>query len=311
MTPELQPGLRLRLRRARRRLMFLALRGLMRLVGFERARVLGLLLGELQFRLAWVTRRRCEHDLALLLGREPGDAGVHAQLRQAYHLNTAAVFEVLAMFHRRLDDAVIAARCRAQGLEHLQAALAGGRGAILLGSHSGNGVLLALQLARSGIPVSVVYRQARMMSADLFEQGFALYGIEGILANEGLKAYGRMLGALKKNRVVFLMMDQGVKRAEDGVPMRFLGKDMPMPAGPAQLARHARAPVLPVATVAADPVWSFEIGEAVQRVPGAPLEADTEQLLRITEQQVLRYPHLWSWHHRRWRHFPLAAPSRD
>ncbi len=291
--------------------MFLVLRALTCTVGFERARGFGTLLGELQFRLAWRERRCCERDLAQLLDRVPGDAGVHAQLRQAYHLNTAAVFEVLAMFHRRLDDATLATHVCTRGLEHLHGALAGGRGAILLGSHAGNGLLLAVQLARIGLPVSVVYRQARMMSADLFEKGFALYGIEGILANEGLKAYGRMLGALKKNRVVFLMMDQGVKRAEDGVPMHFLGKDMPMPAGPAQLARHARAPVLPVATVAADPAWAFEIGETVQRAPGSTLEADTEQLLRLTEQQVLRNPYLWSWHQRRWRHFPLASKRLD
>lgn len=286
--------------------MFLVLRTLMRVLGFARARALGALLGELQFRIAWHTRRRCERDLAQLLGRAPGDAGVHALLRQAYHHNTAAVFEVLAMFDRRLDDATLAARCRLCGIEHLHAVLAGGRGAILLGTHSGNGLLIAVQLAHLGVPVSVVYRQALMMDEDLFEQGFALYGIEGILANEGLKAYGRMLGALKKNRVVFLMMDQGVKKSEDGVLMRFLGKDMPMPAGPAQLARHARAPVLPVATVAADPAWVFEIGAAVPRAPGATLEADTQQLLRLTEQQVLQHPQFWSWHHRRWRKFPLA-----
>lgn len=298
----------LRLRRGWRRLMFLALRSLVRVAGFAHARWLGTVLGELEFRLAWRTRRSCEGDMARVLGRAPGDPGVHAQLRQACHLSTAAVLEVLAIFHRRLDDSVLAASCELRGMDRVQAALAGGRGAILLGSHSGNGVLLALRLARLGLPVSVVYRQARMMSADLFEQGFALYGVEGILANEGLKAYGRMLGALKKNRIVFLMMDQGVKKAKDGVRMRFLGKDMPMPAGPAQLARHARAPVLPVATTAAHPVWSFEIEPPVSRVDGASLEADTEALLRITERQVLQHPELWSWHQRRWRQFALASP---
>jgi lauroyl/myristoyl acyltransferase len=29
-------------------------------------------------------------------------------------------------------------------------------------------------------------------------------------------------------------------------------------------------------------------------------------LLRVTEQDILRHPQLWSWHHRRWRRFPLA-----
>ena len=55
------------------------------------------------------------------------------------------------------------------------------------------------------------------------------------------------------------MLDQGVKQAKDGQVHRFLGKDMPMPAGPAQLARAARAPVLPVATLAATPRWRFAL----------------------------------------------------
>ncbi|MGQ0619021.1 MAG: lysophospholipid acyltransferase family protein [Panacagrimonas sp.] len=300
------PSLGLRLRRKRRRLMFLAIRLLGRAAGFRRARLWGRLIGELQFRLGWRTAARCAGDMAQVLGRPAGDPVVKAQLRSAYHLNTAAVLEVLAMFDRHQDERMLAAHCEVQGLEHVQAALAGGRGAILLGTHSGNGLLLAVRLAGSGLPVSVVYRQSRMMSEDLFEHGLALYGIEPICANAGIKAYGRMLGALRQNRVVFLMLDQGVKAAQDGVLVRFLGKDMPMPAGPAQLARHSRAPVLPVATAAADPVWRFDIEPPVLRVTGASLESDLETLLRVSERQVLRYPQLWSWHHRRWRKFPVA-----
>lgn len=300
------PSLRLRLRRKRRRLMFLAIRMIGRAAGFRRASLWGRLIGELQFRLGWRMAARCAGDMAQVLGHPPGDPGVKAQLRLAYHFSTAAVLELLAMFDRHQDERMLAAHCEFQGLDNVQAALAGGRGAILLGTHSGNGLLLAVRMAASGLPVSVVYRQARMMSEELFEHGLALYGIEPICANAGIKAYGRMLGALRHNRVVFLMLDQGVKAAQDGVVMRFLGKDMPMPAGPAQLARHSRAPVLPVVTTAADPVWRFHIEPPVPRTVGASLESDLETLLRVSEGQVLRYPHLWSWHHRRWRKYPLA-----
>jgi KDO2-lipid IV(A) lauroyltransferase len=218
------------------------------MIGFERARGFGEWLGELQFRVAWIARRRQTREMAAVLGRPADDPSARDMMRTAYRVNNAAVIEVLAMFEQRQDPQQLAARCEIEGIGQLQAALALGRGAILLGAHMGNGLLVPVQLASSGWPVSVVYRHARMMSSGLFEQGLALYGIEPILANEGIKAYGRMLGALRKGRVLFLMMDQGVKQAEDGVPMRFLGKDMPMTAGPAQLARHSRAPVLPVAT---------------------------------------------------------------
>lgn len=300
-----EPGLRLG--RARRRLSFLALRWLLRCAGFARARRLGSLLGELQFCLDRGNRLRQQRDMAAVLRRAPDDPQVAAQLRQAYRVNNGAVFEIMAMMDRRQNAGMLAAHCRIEGLENLQAALTQGRGAILLAAHMGNAALLPIRLADSGWPVSVVFREARMMSAGFFRDGLARYGIEGILANTGLRAYGQMLCALREGRIVFVMMDQGVKKAKDGIVQRFLGKDMPMPAGPVQLARQARAPVLPVETLAAGPVWCFAIRPQVALAGSGPIEADLARLLQLTERQILERPQLWSWHHRRWRNYPLAG----
>jgi KDO2-lipid IV(A) lauroyltransferase len=283
------------------------MRQLMRTTGFASARRIGRLLADLQFRLSWRVRRRCARDLTLLLGRPPGDPSVRELLRQAYRVNTIAVLEVLAMFDRRLDDGVLDAQSEVEGLERLRAALAAGRGAILLGAHMGNGALLTARLARAGWPVSVVFRQARVMSAGFFEQGLSLYGIEAIPANAGLRAYVQMLDALKRGRILFVIMDQGATAAQDGIVLRFLGKEMPMSAGPAQLARQSGAPVLPLATTAAEPVWKFIVGEPVVRAQGTSLESDVAGLARVTEENILRHPELWSWHHRRWNKFPMAA----
>lgn len=298
------------LRRLRRRATFLATRQLMRATGFAGARRIGGLLADIQFRLAWRLRRRCTRDLALLLGRPADDPSVRDQLLQAYRVNTIAMLEVLAMFDRRLDDDVLNSQCEVEGLGRLRSALEAGRGAILLGAHMGNGALLTARLASAGWPVSVVYRQARMMSAGFFERGLSLYGIEGILANAGLRAYVRMLDALRRGRILFVIMDQGTKTAQDGIVLKFLGKDMPMSAGPAQLARQSGAPVLPLLTTAADPVWKFRIGAPVPRVAGSSLESEVAELARVTEQNILQYPHLWSWHHRRWRKFPMPSAPR-
>jgi KDO2-lipid IV(A) lauroyltransferase len=303
------PKIGLWLRRGRRRLSFLAMRSLVRATGFARARRLGQLIGDLQFCLAWRDRQRQARDMALVLGQLPDDPSVRALLREAYRVNTAAVLEVLAMFDRHQDERMLASQCEIEGLRQLQAALAGGRGAILLGAHMGNEALLVVRLACSGWPVSVVYRQSRMMSAGFFDRGLALYGIEGILANEGFRAYVRMVDALRRGRIVFLTMDQGTKFVQDGIVMRFLGKEMPMPAGPAQLARLSGAPVLPVVTTASDPVWRFAIDAPVPRTAGATLASDVEELARVTERQVLQYPHLWSWHHRRWCKYPFTPAT--
>nr|PZN60798.1 MAG: hypothetical protein DIU62_14205 [Pseudomonadota bacterium] len=289
-----------------RRVLFLFARWLVRRSGFDGVRGVGARLARLHYALGRSTRRACLEGIAALKGRAPDDPEVAKILREAYRVNTIAVLEVLSMVDRRLDTASLYRHCRVDGLEHLAAARQG-RGAILLATHSGNSLLLAAQLADSGIPVTVVYRKARMMSQEFFASGLPRYGIDGIMANEGFKAYARMVDALRHNRVVFAMMDQGVRDAETGVPLRFLGKDMPMPGGVVQLARSARAPILPVVSLAADPVWHFAIEPPLALLPGGSIAEDTAEVLRHVESQILARPELWSWHHRRWKKFPVAG----
>jgi KDO2-lipid IV(A) lauroyltransferase len=113
------------------------------------------------------------------------------------------------------------------------------------------------------------------------------------------------LKAVKAGRVVFVTLDQGVKHARDGVAVRFLGKEVGMAAGPAQLARQAGAPVLPVlASGYRAGAWHFRIEPAL--VPaGGPLASEVQTLARASERQALLHPELWSWHHRRWYRQPF------
>lgn len=293
------------LRRRVRRGFFATVRMLARIAGFRHAPTLGKIVGELEYWLAWRRRRHCAHDMALALGRPVGDPWIEVQLRRAHHVNAQALLEILAMLDRREDAGMLATRAQIEGTEHLRAALAAGHGAILLGAHAGNGVLFAVLLAAAGWPVSVVCKQARMMPADFFARGFALYGLDGILANEGLRAYGRMLDAVKRGRIVFVTLDQGVKAGSNGIVVRFLGKDVVMAAGPAQLARRSQAPVLPVIADVADGTWRFRIDPALPPADG-PLALEVERMARASERQALLHPDLWSWHHRRWHRLPFA-----
>jgi KDO2-lipid IV(A) lauroyltransferase len=242
--------------------------------------------------------------MALALGRPVSDPAVSAILRRAHHLNAQAVLEVFTLLRARQDERAVASRVVIEGVQHLQAALVEGRGAILLGTHAGNGIMLGAALAAQGLPVSMVYRQARMAPEGFLGRGYGLYGIEGILANEGLRAYGRMREAVKSGRVLFVTLDQGVKRAQDGVPVRFLGKTMSMAAGPAQLARHNKVPVLPLLATGYDGTWRFRIEPPLPPAAGK-LPDVVDRLARASERQALLHPELWSWHHRRWRKQPF------
>ncbi len=307
--PSLEADRRITFGRLRRRALFLVMRWVLRRCGFDSARPLGTFLGAVQYRFVAKLRRRCLDGVAAVLGCTAADPAVSRIVRSAYRANTIAVLEALSMVDRKLDAPRLRERCHLDGIQHLHAAR-NGRGAILLATHSGNSLLLAAQLADSGWPVTIVYRQSRMMSLQFFVDGLPRYGFDGILANEGFKAYARMIDALRHDRILFAMMDQGVKNAETGVPLRFLGKDMPMPGGVVQLARQSRAPILPVTTLAIDPLWHFAIEPRLQLPPGGTIEEDTAAVLKHVEGQILAHPELWSWQQRRWRDYPLAQVAR-
>ncbi len=82
-----------------------------------------------------------------------------------------------------------------------------------------------------------------------------------------------------------------------------------MPGGVVQLARQARSPILPVVSLAADPLWQFAIQPRIALTPGGSIEQDTADILQHVEGQILAHPDLWSWPHRRWRKFPVAQPA--
>ena len=55
-----------------------------------------------------------------------------------------------------------------------------------------------------------------------------------------------------------------------------------------------------------DNEWRDEISRALAQLSAPTREAF---LLKHVEGQILAHPELWSWHHRRWRKFPVAPDA--
>jgi len=262
--------------------------------GFARIRPVGRALGSIQYHLATRRRRRVQQQM---------DARIHGldpkTLKTSYRENTRAVLEVLALYSRRRPDGTIRRACRITGLEHLQTLKTG---AILLGAHQGNGVLLPIRLAVEGYPVAVAIRESRKIPPGFFRKGLGRYGIRALDAASGTSGLKEMIRVLRKGYLLYILMDQGSKQG--GMAVEFLGRTMHVPAGPAVLARRCGVPVIPAAVTGADPVWSLKLSEPEflpEREPGAERDnRDVQQLADMTAEQIRNHPELWTWHHRRW-----------
>jgi phosphatidylinositol dimannoside acyltransferase len=295
---------RFRPRRVARRGVFHLLRGIAwgtALISWRALGPLGAALGSLGGAWPGADRRRLRRDIATVL---QVDAPTAARiLRQGRRVNDRAVFEVLSLAAPGVDPGPLIQHCRIHETERLEPVVRAGRGAILLGMHMGNGVLMAARLAQLGFPVSVVYRESNKLAPGYLGQCLTRAGVEPIHLQRKAPAGGlrHALTSLRQGRLLYVLMDQGAH--DGGVPVRFLGKEVPMPAAIVKLAQRAGAPVLAVLPEAAEPAWEFRVTAPL------PLSADADaavgEIARQMEAHIRRFPGLWAWHHRRWRRLPV------
>jgi KDO2-lipid IV(A) lauroyltransferase len=200
-------------------------------------------------------------------------------------------------------DGVVVAEVR--GVEHLDAARAAGRGAILLGAHYGNFELVGAWCGQRH-PLDFVVKPLSnpRVEAMLVEQRRRA-GVGQIALGSGVR---RVYAALRANRWVALVADQDARR--HGVFVPFLGRPASTPIGPAELSLRTGAPI----------VMGFteRLADGRQRLtihpplwPEASHDADavralTARHVAALETVVRANPAPWFWLHRRWKTQPHA-----
>ena len=236
------------------------------------------------------------------------DLATRRRLVRATFRHAGQAFAELSLFETilRRPDYV-----RLEGVEALDTALARGRGAIAVTGHVGNWELLAAWAAAIGYPITVVVRRVNdLRFHSLIVRFRAAAGVE-VLVRDDPRFVAAVGDALRRNRVVAMLIDQDTRGA--GVFVPFFGRPAHTPPGAALLALRARVPVV-TAFIERRP----EGGHLV-RVAPVPAELPrgregvrelTARLTAAIEAQIRRSPAEWVWWHERWRKQPSAAAMR-
>ena len=141
-----------------------------------------------------------------------------------------------------MDPDRIAAGLSIQGLAHLEAARAAGRGAVLAIPHLGGWEVGGAWFVRQGFPLTVVVEP--LEPPELFEWFVRLRESFGFtVVPLGLRAGTAVIRALRANQIVGLLSDRDI--GGGGVEVEFFGERTTLPAGPATLARRMKSPVAP------------------------------------------------------------------
>jgi KDO2-lipid IV(A) lauroyltransferase len=248
-------------------------------------------------------RRRALENLEMVFGRDRSPEELRAIARGVFRTFGIGLFECLAYFCK--PPAVRAAIATIEGREHLDRALAAGRGVVALTGHFGNFMIIGGCLADAGYDANLVVKAAKNRRVeDLFQRLRSRMGIKSIRLHPEVACTRMCLQALKRNGVLILLSDQHYRRG--GVPVNFLGHACFAAPGAASLALATRAAVLPAFMIReADGRQRLVIGPPVPLAEGADkravVAASTQRFTDVIGEEVLRHPDHWSWMHRRWR----------
>jgi len=191
-------------------------------------------------------------------------------------------------------------RVETRGLEHVNAAVAGGRRMILFSGHLANWEIAGLAGGQYGLDIAQIYRAA---NNPLIDQMIArLRGVQGELIPKGAVASRRAFAALRRGGHLSLLADQ---KLNDGIAVPFFGRPAMTAPALALLALRFDCSVLPCRVE--------RLGGARFRLtvePPLPLhrsgdqETDVLELMtrvnRVLERWIREQPGQWLWLHRRW-----------
>lgn len=219
-----------------------------------------------------------------------------ALLRKLYQNMADMAGEIYVMKERRLI-----ANSSFEGIEHAQAALAMGRGAILATAHFGNWEA-ARVFPKFNIPVSVIVKRQRNILFDRFNN--AIRGIHGVGVIDMRRGLRDIIAALKQNQMVAILADQNA--GKQGIRLDFLGYPASHWKGVAKLSLRYKIPIVPgFALMTPGSKVRFCLEPVIFHPELEDIEENYPILLgeinAVIERYIHSYPDQWFWVHKRWK----------
>jgi KDO2-lipid IV(A) lauroyltransferase len=240
------------------------------------------------------------------------EAGTRALSRACFRHFGALFVGLLRL--RRATPEELDRWIRVEGLEHFDAAQAGGKGFIQLTGHYGNWEAIALAQSRHGRTLDAIGRELDNPLLEPISLAFRTRFGNRVILKDG--AMRDTLKALKAGRGVGFLLDQDALTS--GVFVRFLGQWASTFGTAGSLAARYSLPVLPVfswpnpdgtITVRFEPPFQVPAtGDAARDAWVA-----TQLMTARIEAQIRKDPRWWFWMHRRFKTrpgegSPLPAP---
>ncbi len=257
-------------------------------IGYGLARAVGPLLYLLSPRL----RRALIHNISHVLGPDADEKRVKALALQACRNILKGHYDLFRL--SRLSIGEIRAMTQVEGQEHMEQALARGKGVILITAHFGNvDILVQLPLAY-GVPFSAPAQHIR--PERLFQYTLRLRQSHGVRLYPADGPLMELFRALKRGEMVGLPCDRGI--ADNTRSVSFFGSPARLPEGPVRVALRTGAALVPgFGLRLPDDSFLVQIDPPLELPQTGDQEADItagmEMVVKVLERHLSRHPDQW------------------
>jgi KDO2-lipid IV(A) lauroyltransferase len=243
--------------------------------------------GTAWFWLSQGQRRAALDNYAAALGREPGDPEVARVARRAFQNYGRMLMDFLLL--GSLSPNEVLEKMSNDGREHIDTALAKGRGVIMAVPHMGSWDMSGSYAAALGYSVLAVAERFPGSLNDAVVATRQRFGMTVVTL--GRSAVRAITEALHANGVVALLCDleQG-----PGVAVRFFGRRATVPGGPAAIALKTGAAIVPVYQYSVErDRYHVHIEPALTWPDGETKEGVMQRVIERFEEFIKEHPDQW------------------
>jgi KDO2-lipid IV(A) lauroyltransferase len=263
------------------------------------------IVGTLTFYLYKKYRERVIDNLSLAFGNEKDSKEIRRLAKEIFYHFTLTPLETIYPAAKGIPFDPFLLNIKIEGKEHLDAALARGKGVIALGAHFGSFTLLGTRLAIEGYPFNLIVNVGRfpMLWGRLaYYQG--IVGQQTIPLKPLSASIKKSLNCLHRNEILYIVADEQQRRG--GFPVPFFGQVAYSPPGPAIFSLKTGAPILLMFVLRDDELnRTLVIKSPLQFEPTKDEKRDIERLTyqstKTIEEIVRQCPTQWAWLNRRWK----------
>ena len=234
-------------------------------------------------------RRRAMGNLALIWPAMPEDE------RRDIARAAAAHFSRLCIEYSRLDRLKQELTLDVDGAEHLHAARAAGKGAILVTAHFGNWEAARLAALSEGCETGIIYRAFNNRYLDRHTMNLIpSFGTPVLQKGQGMR---KLVAHVARGGFIMILVDQ----RNSGAPfLDFLGQPAETVTAAADLAARTGAALIPARAIRDVDARRFHVSFEAPITGDDPVGMMQKVNDRISAW-ITEYPEQWFWFHRRWR----------